>query len=719
MGDALLLQYTVICLNLAAAFLVLVDNPKNALNRSFFIFAFGTAIWIFCTDMVFLGRSFAFFRPTLSGAEIMVLGFVLLAHFSPDGTKDGGKIKKGFLFFLLPWFVVFAFTFSRLFVRFADINNDGYLEAVNGALFPIRSIVMLWYVGWGIVTFFRKYLKLALAARVRFFPFVASAALFITVTLICDFFLFVFHVPYVIFISSLASLVFVGCTAYAIVRHRLMDMRLVIQRGAVFAITIFIVAIFYFSGSFMLQEFLYENDTLSHSISDISAAVLCVFGFLFLKREFEEITDKFFFRGEYDYFAAVHQLGGVFRSTINLNGLLGSMGEIFSRTIKPEQIIFFLDDAGQHLFFDGILRKPLSVVEGDNCRELIDSFRTFPPKTIFIKELERTAKDIRSGRRKKYQILIAAAKRVRIAAIIPIFSKEKTTAILLLGAKRSGTAFSKKDNELLSVVSHQAGMAIENAMLYAAIRRHTEDLERRVCERTERIKNMYDGQSRFLADLSHEFQTPISILKGNVECLEKINNIKGKDEFYTIETTLDRLSRLVDNLLGIARLNFSKTGLEKRKVNVEKLLEEAYDDCSILAKDRRIKFSFSSEKCLVFGSADKLKEVLLNLISNALRYTPPGGTISLSARILDDEIEIAVTDTGSGISRKNLPHVFERLYKIGNNGSEGTGLGLYICRQIIEVHGGTITAESKPEEGSRFVIRLPAAVPNRETFGIL
>jgi signal transduction histidine kinase len=719
MDNGLLLQYVVICLNLAAAFLVLADNPKNALNRSFFIFAFGAAMWIFCTDMVYFGKNSAFFRPMLCCVEIMVLGFVFLANFFPDGVKDGGKIKKEFLLFLLPWLIVSAFTFSQLVIRFADINHDGYLEATSGVLFLVRFVVMLWYVAWSISTFFRKYLKLAPAARTRFFPFIASAGLFITATLVCDFFLFVPHVPYFVFVSSLFSLVFVGYTAYAIVRHRLMDIRLVVQRGSVYAIAIFIIALFYFGGSFMLQEFLYENDTLAHPISGVSAAVLCVFGFLCLKREFEEVTDKFFFRGEYDYFATVHQLGEIFCSKINLNDLLGSIGEVFSRTIKPEKIIFFLDDAKHPSFFDGILRNPLPADAENGYKELIDNFRAFSPNPLFIKELERTIKDVRPGRRRKYQFCIVAAKKMHIAAIIPIFLKEETSAILLLGGKRSGTAFSQKDNELLSVISHQAGMAIENAMLYAALRRHAEELERRVHERTERIKNMYDGQSRFLADLSHEFQTPISILKGNVERLEKINNTKGRGEFYTIETTLDRLSRLVDNLLGIARLNFSKTNLEKRRMNVEKLLEQTYDDCLILARDKGIKLSFSSEKCFVFGSVDKLKEVLLNLISNALRHTLPGGAISISAKIIDDEIEIAVTDTGSGISHKNLPRVFERFYKIDGSGLGGTGLGLYICRQIIEAHGGTITVKSAPGEGSRFVIRLPLPPHDSEKFAIL
>lgn len=123
--------------------------------------------------------------------------------------------------------------------------------------------------------------------------------------------------------------------------------------------------------------------------------------------------------------------------------------------------------------------------------------------------------------RKKYQRFLLLAEKVRIAAIVPIFLKERTSAILLLGGKRSGAWFTKKDDELLSVVSHQAGMAIENAMLYAALRRHAEELERRVHERTERIKNMYEGQSRFLADLSMSSKRRFRYSKGTSNTWKK------------------------------------------------------------------------------------------------------------------------------------------------------------------------------------------------------
>ncbi len=720
MNNGLLLQYVVIGLDLAVAFLVLVDRPRNPFNRSFFIFAFGAALWIFCADMVSLGNNLAFFRPALCGAEIMILGFVLLAKFFPGDKEDNGKITGNFLFFLLPWLIIFILTFSQLIIRFADINNDGYLDAVGGILVPARFAVMAGYLLWSSFIFFGKYRNLAPSARVRNFSFVAGAGLFAGAVLSCDVFFLMFRIFGMAMIGSLFSLFFTGCMAYAIMRYRLMDIRLIVKRGAVYVIAIFMVAVFYFGASFFLQEFLHDNDALTYPASAVAAAVLCVFGFLYLKREFEEITDRFFFRGEYDYFTAARDLRNAFCSTIALDDFLGSVSGVFSDTIKPERIVFFLDTAHQPYFFDGVSRKPPPSAAENRYGELIKNFRALPSEPVFMEELGRATNDVQPRRRKKYESLCVAAKRARIGAIIPIFSKEKISAILLLGDKRSEVPFSSKDRELLSIASHQAGMAIENAMLYAALRRHTEELERRVYERTERIKNMYDGQARFLADLSHEFQTPISILKGNIERLEKINSTKGRDEFYAMETTLDRLSRLIRDVLGLARLNSSKTNLAKKRVNVEKLIEEAYDDCLTLAKNKGIALSFSSEKCFICGSVDKLKEVLLNLIGNALKHTPAGGAIMLSAKAVDDEVALAVADTGSGISHKNLPHVFERFYKIDGAGFTGTGLGLFICRQIIEAHNGTIIAESQPGNGSRFIIHLPAApLRNRKKFDII
>jgi signal transduction histidine kinase len=706
MDNGLLLQYIALGLSLAVGFFVLADNPRNKLNHSFFVFTFGTALWIFFGALVFIEHRVACFGLMVCSAEFVVLGIVLLTKFFPTSGDNTWKIKRKSALFMFPWFVVFIFTILSYVIyplRVGSVFNFSFYDIF---FLSICLCVMLGYIAWSFVAFSKKYRALDPLMQISYFPFAIGIWLFVSAALVCDIILPFFRVYDFIIAGPLSSLFFVGFAIYAIIRYRFMEFRLVAKRAVVFTTIIFAVAFIYFGVHFIAQKFLLENDIASYPMSGFCAAVVCALLFPCIKREFEAATDHLFFRGEYDYPEAVRALGNIFCSALKLEDLLGSMGEIFKRTIKPSRVVFFIENMSNEPFFDAVSQKPLSMDSRDHYKKIVDDFCTLPPTPVFTKELEHAAKHIRHGK-KKYYSLLASMNKARVGAVIPIFSKEKLKAILFLGGKQSGARFSKKDIELLVVVAHQAGMAIENAMLCVALERHMAEFEKKVCERTERMKNMYEGQSRFLADLSHEFQTPISILKGNIECLEKINNKKGKSEFYTIETTLDRLSRLIDNLLGVARLNFSKANLEKKQINVRKLLEEAYEDCRVLAKDKKIKLSFSSERCSVFGSADKLKEVLLNLISNALKYTTSGGTISLSGKIIDDEVEISVTDTGSGISPKNLPRVFERLYRVDGNNSGGTGLGLYICRQIVEAHGGTITVESKLGEGSRFIIRLP------------
>ena len=311
-------------------------------------------------------------------------------------------------------------------------------------------------------------------------------------------------------------------------------------------------------------------------------------------------------------------------------------------------------------------------------------------------------------------------------------------AILFFGIESLIEEFAPRDDRFADITTAITGTfiflwlrsTILNARLAATLRQrselHTAELEERVAEKTDRMKQMYEAQSKFLAEVAHEFQTPIAILKGNIEVLAKPNrrSTERANAIYVATTTLDRLSRLVNNLLDIARLNFSKDRLRRQPVDLENLIEAVRDDCAILAEDKNISIMIDlprpSAKIFVAGDRDKLKEVLLNLLSNALKHTPAGGTISMTARayggngdgvsVENREAEIVVADTGPGISPETLPRIFERFYRIENPRNmalPGMGLGLHICRQIVEAHGGTIVAESQPGRGSRFIIHLP------------
>ncbi len=231
--------------------------------------------------------------------------------------------------------------------------------------------------------------------------------------------------------------------------------------------------------------------------------------------------------------------------------------------------------------------------------------------------------------------------------------------------------------------------------------------------------NSESSQSKFLADVAHEFQTPLAILRMNIEAWPRSRTVRDKRTRQIMEATLDRLSRLVNGLLLAARLNHAEDSLSRRQVNLRILVGETCEDCLVLAENRGIALSYAnpvfldqenweSDELFAMGDRDRLKEVLLNLLSNAFKHTPAGGTVSVTAKKIGDKTaEIVVADTGSGISRENLPKIFERFYRINDGTVPGVGIGLHLSRQIVEAHGGSIAVESELGKGANFTIHLP------------
>lgn len=259
--------------------------------------------------------------------------------------------------------------------------------------------------------------------------------------------------------------------------------------------------------------------------------------------------------------------------------------------------------------------------------------------------------------------------------------------------------------------------AIIGALSFAPCKRFFDRATNRVFFRGPR-----DDRAEFVANISHELQTPIAILRGNVEVLQsgRATDAERASAERVIVTTLDGMSRIIANVLESARLKFSNKISYEQAVAVGPLLRETYEDCLLLANDRGIRLSLDIDGIIkddlsVRGNRDRLKEVLLNLISNALKHTPRGGMIALRSERDHASVRITVEDSGCGIAPDDIQRIFERFYRIESASASavpGTGIGLNICREIVEAHGGTISAESEPDKGSRFIICLPVSPPS-------
>jgi len=226
----------------------------------------------------------------------------------------------------------------------------------------------------------------------------------------------------------------------------------------------------------------------------------------------------------------------------------------------------------------------------------------------------------------------------------------------------------------------------------------------------ERLENLFNTQQRFLADVSHELRTPLTVIKGNVALMRKMGTA-DPELLEGIEEETDRLTRLVVNLLLEAQAESGKLPLHFAPVELDTLLLEVFKEMRVLARDRvHIKIT-EIDQVVVNGDRDRLEQVLINLVSNAIKYTPAGGDVFLSLAKVGENARIIVRDTGIGIPPKDLPHIFERFYRAEKSRSRsmdgGFGLGLSISQWIVNHHGGHIEVDSVEGKGTTFVIYLP------------
>ncbi|MCL4561703.1 MAG: HAMP domain-containing histidine kinase [Chloroflexi bacterium] len=228
-----------------------------------------------------------------------------------------------------------------------------------------------------------------------------------------------------------------------------------------------------------------------------------------------------------------------------------------------------------------------------------------------------------------------------------------------------------------------------------------------------RLEVLFNSQRRFLADVSHELRTPLTVIKGNVGLLRRMG-ATDEESLSSIENEVDRLTRMVGDLLLLAQAESGKIPLDMHTVELDTILLEVFQQMRVLAGDHSQLRITEIDQVQVTGDRDRLKQVLVNLVGNAVKYTPAGGQINLSLGKVGDQARLIVQDSGPGIPAEDLPHIFERFYRAeksrtrSRDGS-GFGLGLSIAYWIVRNHNGRIEVNSKEGQGTTFCMWLPLA----------
>lgn len=226
-----------------------------------------------------------------------------------------------------------------------------------------------------------------------------------------------------------------------------------------------------------------------------------------------------------------------------------------------------------------------------------------------------------------------------------------------------------------------------------------------------RLEQVFKVQQRFVGDVSHELRTPLTSIVGNLEIMQRYG--VDQDSLEAVHREAARMSRMVNDLLLLARADYGELKVDLYPVDLEAVTLDVYEQALILAKGRELRVLLGHiEPAHIKGNTDRLRQLLLNLVNNAIKFTPDGGKVELSIYTEHNEAILVVRDTGIGISVKDQEHIFDRFFQADNsrahrNESDGAGLGLSIVRWLVDVHHGKISVSSLPGQGTTFRVAFP------------
>lgn len=234
-------------------------------------------------------------------------------------------------------------------------------------------------------------------------------------------------------------------------------------------------------------------------------------------------------------------------------------------------------------------------------------------------------------------------------------------------------------------------------------------------EMLDRLQQLFTAQQRLVADVSHEMRTPLTVIRGNVD-LMRVFGCSDAESLDALTRESERMTRLVNDLLLLSQADSGALTMQFVQMELAPLISDINRSAQVLAGSRLTVVTTCEEGLALQADPDRLKQVLLNLVDNAIKHTPDAGTVRVEAtRSYNNFIRISVSDTGVGIPEKDLPYVFERFYRVDKSRSRangGAGLGLSIASSIVQAHNGRVVVSSKPGEGTTFDVYLPAQQPN-------
>lgn len=683
---------------------------KTKLSFQWFWVGFFTGLWALGLWGVISRYDYEtalFFQYLLDIGGIMIplayLGFVLELVNLKEKKKRLFKLFCLFTFFLL----VLSFTpyFKKGLVASFDIFNY-WIDP--GFLYPIFPT---WF---SFLMFYSFYL---LFSRLKYFTGVVKTQIkYIIVAGVIgflggatNFFPQIFGLyPF----GNYFVVVYVIIVTYAILRYRLMGIRVIASK----IYTYFIIAAF----SFVYFHFVYQISVkLLGGVYSAIALILGIFWsvlfaviFLPLLDYIQKSSDVIFFKG-YNPRRIIKDLTIELRGAIKLGEIYEILQKNFKRVLETEELRILIFEKGEKNSDICVSPKySFNNFDINNSKKLCLLMRE--NKGLVIRD-EIDSKSVRSD-----------LDDIQAKIIAPLIAQNNVFGAIISGEKISCSAYTQEDIEFLEIITTQAAVAIQNALLYEEVSELNKNLEKKVKEQTKDIKEKADHlqkllqmRSEFLDIASHQLRTPVTVIRGALSMILD-GSIKAEDkkmEFIKASFKKSgKLNDVINDILRASEMDTDKFELDLRPTDIHSLLQNVAEDKKMEAEDQDLKFILklpAKPLPIVMSDERYMEQAITNLINNSLQYTKEGH-IKLEAEKEDKFIVIRISDTGIGIPEKDRGKLFKKFGRAKNaveTFTDGSGLGLFIIKKVVDAHkGGSVAIEKTAlGRGTTFALRIPIA----------
>ena len=520
-------------------------------------------------------------------------------------------------------------------------------------------------------------------------------------------FIFIYQIPTVLRLkplineeSSAVSFILIPLAfALSILRFRLLDVEVVINRSLVYSLlTIFTVSLYLFSVR-VLQDLFSRVFVIRETFVSLGSAVLAAVAFNPARQKIQKFVDKSFFRQSYDFKKAVLQFSELSQKAVTGEALIAEFSGAIELLIPMGRLALVVDQSGpegrRRLYSRGLK-------DGED-------YSVLPARPAGHIWARRGATRTEEGVDFSQDDLLS---RISAEIVLPLpFQSPALVGFVIFGEKRSGQKYSRDEIDLLSTLVGELALSLEMLRLQEEV-----IYERASREKLDELNRL---KTEFISTVSHELRTPMTSIQGLTELLQEgrvKDRAKREELLDVLASESARLSRLLHNILDFGKIEQQTKVYRFERTDARPLVEEAVGVLrrSLEEAGFKIQFKFQPEAVFLSVDRDAVKQVLINLVDNAMKYSPEVKEIEVQVLAGSGNVEIQVSDRGIGVLPEQRDKVFDKFFRspeAARINPKGVGLGLKIVKHIMDAHHGEVSVESRPDGGSTFRLIFPEDRP--------